>query len=288
MAYAVTGDPVYLRIIKNAYDFLQNTQCYATGGYGPPKGSCRATGISAKRWISGWTVSNPPAAPGPVQALALFDAIHRRISLRRLGRTASLQRRRRGAPIKTGGKGFYYADFRIAGLKYYHRSSYTCCSGSYIQDMAEYHNQVYYRDDSGIYVNLYLPTEAVWNRPEGEVKLTQETRYPEAETSLLTLQMKRSMNFAVKCRVPGWARDMSLKVNGADSGVACKPGTWAVVSRTWNPGDRLEVRIPLRFRLQAIDKWHPNRVAVVRDRSYWYRKATPMSPSFSCPRARKI
>src|SRR5262249_57229229 len=35
MAYRVTGDAKYLTIIKNAYDFLQNTQCYATGGYGP-------------------------------------------------------------------------------------------------------------------------------------------------------------------------------------------------------------------------------------------------------------
>ena len=35
MAYAVNGDPRYLHICVNAYDFLQRTQCYATGGYGP-------------------------------------------------------------------------------------------------------------------------------------------------------------------------------------------------------------------------------------------------------------
>src|SRR5262245_1379729 len=35
MAYAVTGEEKYLRIIQNAYEYLQNTQCYATGGYGP-------------------------------------------------------------------------------------------------------------------------------------------------------------------------------------------------------------------------------------------------------------
>ena len=35
MAYAVTGDERYLRICINAYDFLQRTQCYATGGFGP-------------------------------------------------------------------------------------------------------------------------------------------------------------------------------------------------------------------------------------------------------------
>ena len=35
MAYGVTGDERYLKIIRNAYDWLQNTQCYSTGGYGP-------------------------------------------------------------------------------------------------------------------------------------------------------------------------------------------------------------------------------------------------------------
>ena len=35
MAYAVTGDKRYLRIIQNAYDFIRATQCYASGGYGP-------------------------------------------------------------------------------------------------------------------------------------------------------------------------------------------------------------------------------------------------------------
>ncbi len=37
MAYAASGDERYLTIIKNAYDYLQNTQCYATGGYGPER-----------------------------------------------------------------------------------------------------------------------------------------------------------------------------------------------------------------------------------------------------------
>ena len=35
MAYAVTGEQHYLDSIRNAYDWLQNVQGYATGGYGP-------------------------------------------------------------------------------------------------------------------------------------------------------------------------------------------------------------------------------------------------------------
>jgi hypothetical protein len=35
MTYGVLGDPFYLKAIVNAYDYLQQTQCFATGGYGP-------------------------------------------------------------------------------------------------------------------------------------------------------------------------------------------------------------------------------------------------------------
>ena len=35
MRYRLTGEERYLRMLQNCYDFFQNTQCYATGGYGP-------------------------------------------------------------------------------------------------------------------------------------------------------------------------------------------------------------------------------------------------------------
>ena len=43
-AYLVTGEDRYLRICRNAYDFLQRTQVYATGGYGPDERLMRADG----------------------------------------------------------------------------------------------------------------------------------------------------------------------------------------------------------------------------------------------------
>lgn len=44
MAYAVSGDPEYLTCIVSAYDYFQNTQCYATGGYGPGEKLMRPDG----------------------------------------------------------------------------------------------------------------------------------------------------------------------------------------------------------------------------------------------------
>jgi DUF1680 family protein len=130
--------------------------------------------------------------------------------------------------------------------------------------VVEYHNLIYFRDSDALYVNLYLPSEVTWGRPEGEVKVVMDTQYPEDETVTLHLSMKQRMTFSLKFRVPGWARDVSVKVNNNTVDVPCTPGTWAVVKRSWQSGDRVDIRIPVRFRTQPVDEYHPRRVAVMR------------------------
>src|SRR5258708_11105852 len=95
-------------------------------------------------------------------------------------------------PITENGKNFYYADYRVAGgAKTYARSTYTCCSGTYLQAVAEYANLVYFKDATSLYVNLFLPSEVVWARPDGDVKLTQETSFPESELITLKLDLRQ-------------------------------------------------------------------------------------------------
>jgi DUF1680 family protein len=40
------------------------------------------------------------------------------------------------------------------------------------------------------------------------------------------------------------------------------PGTFAGIEREWRSGDRVELDLPLRQRLQAVDAEHPNLVAL--------------------------
>lgn len=285
MHYEVTGDQTTLRILRNAYDFLQNTQCYATGGYGPDERILPSDGSLGKSLES--RANTFEAVCGSWAGFKLSGYLMRFTGEARYGDwSEQLLYNGVGAalPITGQGKHFYYADYRLnAAVKVYNRSAYTCCSGSYIQNMAEYHNQIYYKDASGLYVNLYLPSEVTWRRPDGEVKLVQDTRYPEAETTTLAFEMKRSLNFPLKFRVPGWSRDVSVKLNGVAANVACKPGTWASIARTWRSGDRVEIRIPLALRYVAVDPQHPKRVAVVRGPVVMAQDRLDQEPVFGLP-----
>ncbi len=187
-------------------------------------------------------------------------------------------------PITGRGKNYYYSDYRVSGgMKIYKRESYTCCAGTYIQALADYHNLIYYRDATGLYVNLYVPSEVVWDGPGGEVRMTQQTEYPEEETTLLSLDMDQSASFSLKFRVPAWAQGVTASVNGNRADVRATPGTWGEINRSWNPGDRVEIRIPLRFRMQAVDEQHPDRVAVVRGPVVYVLDAFGHSQAFRLP-----
>ncbi len=282
MAYAVSGDPAYLQIIRNFHQFMQDTQCYATGGYGPNERFMTPDGSLGKaletRSDTFETLCGSWAGFKLSRYLMQFTGdAHYGDWIERLlynGCGAAV-------PLRPGGRNFYYSDYRIGGrLKVDYWENFTCCSGTYIQNMADYHNLIYYKDAAALYVNLYVPSEVTW----GDIKVTQETSYPETETASLTIHTARTAKFALKLRVPAWSRDMSLIVNGKAAGVPCRPGEWASIEREWTMGDRVGVTIPLDLRYQAVDRWHPRRVAIVRGPVVFTLDYNYHDPAFELPK----
>ncbi len=266
MAYAVTGEQRYLSIIKNAYEWLQNTQCYSTGGYGPSETTSAGKGglgqvleVRSDTFETGcgsWAAFKLSRYLLQFTGTAKYGDWAERLLYNGIG--AAL-------PVTREGRTFYYSDYRMAGgMKVPYWDAWPCCAGTYIQCVADYHNIIYYKDATSLYVNLFVPSRVAWKRPGGEVILTQQTNYPESDTTTFTLEMAQAASFPLKFRVPVWTREVACKVNGQEVKVAAEPGTWATLDRTWNSGDKVELRIPLTWRLQPVDKEHPDRVAAVR------------------------
>lgn len=129
-------------------------------------------------------------------------------------------------------------------------------AGTYIQNLADYHNIIYFRDSDALYVNLYVPSNVTWTRPSGDITIVQDTTYPDGDTTTLTIGTRAPAPFALRLRVPSWSRGMSVTINGSDERVNVAPGTWATITRTWSDRDRVEIRIPLTLRMEAVDRQH--------------------------------
>jgi DUF1680 family protein len=281
MTYAVTGEPEYLQTIVNAYDWLEETQFYATGGYGPDEVLLPPDGSLGKSLETTYKTFETPCGSWAGFKLA-------RYLLRFTGEAKygdwieKLVYNGIGAALPMGPKGqtFYYSDYRLGGgRKIYHLDgTWPCCSGTLPQGVADYHNLIYFKDSSSLYVNLFVPSEVTWNHDGHEIKVEQETEFPEDDTTSLTIHPSAKAVFDVKFRVPRWCQGPSVLVNGSPQQVASKPGTWAVVRRTWEPGDRMTIQLPMRMASSPIDKQHPNRVALVYGPVVLVRDEQPTLP----------
>jgi DUF1680 family protein len=131
------------------------------------------------------------------------------------------------------------------------------------QIAADYGISSYFRDADGIYVNLYIPSTLRWKQGDAEITLTQKSEYPFESNVQFEMSASKPKNFSVNFRIPSWADGASLSVNGKRVGDAIIPGKFASIQRQWKTGDRIELELPTRPRLEPINERHPNTVALM-------------------------
>jgi DUF1680 family protein len=263
-AYLTLGSGKHLRAAQNAFAML-TAQSFATGGWGPDEmleapGSGKLSASLSKTHNSFET---------PCGAYAHFKIA--RYLLRVTGNSSYGDSMERvmyntvlGAkPMQADGRAFYYADYHFAAKKVYSNHKFPCCSGTLPQVAADYRINTYLRDANGVYVNLYIPSTLTWVAAGAKCALTQSGEYPFADSVTLKIATSRPSEFALNLRIPGWAKDARLEVNGSRWRESVVPGTFASVYREWRDGDRVDIELPRPLRLESIDAGHPDTVALL-------------------------
>ena len=261
-AYEVTGDERYLRMLENAYEYFTTTQNYATGGFGPSEFTMPEDG-SLGRSVE-WRTDTAEIVCGSWAAFKLSSALLKHTGEAKYGEWAEqLVYSGIGAvtPVRASGVTPYYADYRLGiATKLPHWDDWPCCSGTYLQNVAHLPDLVYFGSAAGISVNLYVPSTLEWEHDGATRTLTQQTEFPVADTSTMTVG--GAGQFALSLRVPSWSKGFAVSVNGEPVTAVAVPGEWLVVDRDWADGDVVEITLGAHLRLLPIDRWHPNRVAV--------------------------
>lgn len=266
-AYLVLGDPMYLKAAQNAWEMLETTQEFASGGWGPNE-----TFVEPNKGKLGESLTATHAhfeTPcGSYAHLKLARYLLRFTGDPRYGDGLErvLYNTALGAKDPSGdGYFFYYSDYHGYTDKGYFPDKWPCCSGTLPQVVADYLISIYFRSSDGIYVNLFAPSEVSWMAGSMPAKLIQNTKYPESETTELRLELPAPTEFTVYVRIPGWLRaPAAISVNGRAVSVPAERGTFAAVRRRWQNNDTIQASLPFSFYTKSVDDQHPNLAALMR------------------------
>lgn len=265
-AYLVLGSERHLRAAQNGFRFVETTQSFATGGWGPNE-SFRppASGeLGASLTSTHASFETPCGAYGHFK---IARYLMRVTGDSRYGDSMEkvLYNTVLGAkPILKDGSSFYYSDYNNHATKTYHPDKWPCCSGTFPQVTADYGISSYMRSPEGVYVNFFVPSRVSWRQNGANVALEQRTEYPYSPEVNLRVHADRPETFAVHLRVPEWAGPKTkVAVNGRAVSMEMKPGSFAPLRREWKNGDRIEYTVDMPLRLEAVDAQHPNTVALL-------------------------
>ena len=143
-----------------------------------------------------------------------------------------------------------------------------CCPPNITRTIAKMNNYAYCTSEEGIWVNLYGGNVLKTELADGsKVGLTQKTDYPWDGHVELTVDVPKKKTFSLKLRIPAWAMNATLKVNGKTVYGRIRPGLYFDLKRKWMAGDVIELNMPMKPQLVQANPWAEevlNQVAIKR------------------------
>ena len=257
--YGHAGHPSDLAAARTFWDRVVNHHTFATGGHGKDeyfRAADRLAAIADGRTAETCNVYNmlkltrqlfafePNIAYAEFMEKALFNHVLGSMDPED-GATCYM------VPVGKGSRR-EYADMQ---------RSFTCCVGTGMESHALHGLGLYYESGDRLWVNLYAPSTARWER--AGVTITMHTPFPEGDSATLTVDVKEPRELTLSLRRPSWAGSgFAIHVNGQPVRTSSTPGSYVDVRRSWRLGDTVTVSLPKALWLHRLPDDH-RRAAVM-------------------------
>ncbi len=256
-----TGDLDYQSAVKSIWDNIVHRKYYITGGIGSGESS---EGFGPDYSLRNNAYCESCSSCGEV----LFQ--HRMNRLYHDARYADLYEdtlyNALLGSIDLDGKNFYYQNPLEARGSRYDWHVCPCCVGNIPRTLLSLPTWMYLKDADSLYVNLFIGSTATVEGVAGaDVEMVQATDYPWSGSVAITVNPDAPARFSVRIRVPD--RDVSdlysgvpdadgitsLAVNGSSIDPPIDKG-YAVISREWKAGDRIDLELPMMVQRVKADQ----------------------------------
>src|ERR1700691_5106224 len=245
--YMETGDATFLKTLNHLWNDMTSTKMYVTGGGGSRAAgeafgdayelpnaraygeSCAAIGNMMWNWRM--LAVTGDAKFTDVIERALYNGINSGMSL---DGTLYCYRNPLAFDPSTGDK--------IRNPWY----DVTCCPPNLERTFGSLPGYFYSTSSDGIYVHLYDNSELDWHLENGTgLKIVQKTSYPWDGGVVITVNPAEASEFTFYLRIPGWADQAQVAVNGK-SVTGAKPGEYLPIHRRWSPGDVIQLSVEVK------------------------------------------
>ena len=135
-------------------------------------------------------------------------------------------------------------DFQNEGtLVSYDPWSYRCCQHNVAFGWPYFAEHLWLATaDNGLAAALYSPCEVTAKVAGGtEVRVSEGTAYPFGDHIDLTIWTAAAVRFPLYLRIPDWADEAAISIDGKKLPDKVKPGAYAVITREWSNGDRVRL-----------------------------------------------
>jgi uncharacterized protein len=145
-----------------------------------------------------------------------------------------------------------------------------CCPSNVARFVPAIPGYIYAVTDKELYVNLFISNEAAINIGNNKVSISQKANFPWDGKVEIAVNPETEKEFIIKIRIPGWTQNeaipgglykftdknseaVKLLINGKEPEMKVADG-YAVISRKWKSGDKIEVDFPMPVRVVVADE----------------------------------
>ena len=147
------------------------------------------------------------------------------------------------------------ADSNLFGLE----PNFGCCTANLHQGWPKFAGSLWYATpDEGFAAVSYAPCTVRFRSGDTAVRLRVETAYPFGEKVLIHVDVAQPKAFPICLRIPEWAREATLRVNGGED-LEPIAGQYSVIEGEWQAGDVIELILPMTPR---VTHWSRRSAAV--------------------------
>jgi uncharacterized protein len=265
---AIENDPAYLNAITKIWGNLVYGKMYLTGGIGATGGN--------EGFADPFVLPNMSAYCETCASIGDIFFNHRLFLLHGQSKYIDILEKTLYNSMLSGvslsADRFFYPNPLESNGQHLRQAWFgcACCPSNVARFVPAIPGYVYATSENELYINLFISNDANIILGKRKVNISQKANFPWDGKVEINVNPETNRKFILKIRIPGWAQNeaipgglykftdydtepVKLMINGSPTELQLADG-YAVVSRNWKPGDKVEVDFPMPVRKVVADE----------------------------------